>query len=146
MILILNGPNLNLLGSREPDVYGHLTLSDLDDRCRAWAGELGHEAECRQSNGEAVLVDWLQGASQAGAIGVVLNAAGYSHSSVALRDAVSAIPLPVIEVHLSNVFAREPFRHTSLLSAVCRGTIGGLGPLSYKAAIGSLADLQVKGS
>ncbi|MEX2542755.1 MAG: type II 3-dehydroquinate dehydratase [Trueperaceae bacterium] len=146
MILILNGPNLNLLGSRETGVYGHLTLADLDERCRAWAGELGQEAECRQSNSESTLVEWLHGASEAGATGVVLNGAGYSHSSVALRDAVSAIALSVIEVHLSNVFAREPFRHTSLLSAVCRGTITGLGPLSYKAAIGALADLQSEGS
>lgn len=142
MILILNGPNLNLLGSREPSVYGHQTLADLDEHCRAWAAEHGLKAECRQSNSESTLVEWLQGASQAGATAVVLNAAGYSHSSVALRDAVSAVPLPVIEVHLSNVFAREQFRHTSLLSAVCRGTITGLGPLSYKAAIGALADLQ----
>jgi 3-dehydroquinate dehydratase-2 len=142
MILILNGPNLNLLGKREPKLYGKLSLAELDARCERWAAELGQTAVCRQSNGEGTLVDWLQAARSEGAGGVVLNAAGYSHTSVALRDAVAAIDLPVIEVHLSNVFAREPFRHNSMLSPVCRGTVTGLGPLSYKAAIGALVELH----
>lgn len=141
MILILNGPNLNLLGTREPQLYGRLTLSQLEERCLGWAREVGHEAECRQSNSEGRLVDWLQEASTLGADGVLLNAAGYTHGSVAIRDAIAAIEQPVIEVHLSNVFAREPFRHHSMISPVCRGTITGLGALSYKAAIIALADL-----
>lgn len=141
MILILNGPNLNLLGTREPQLYGRLTLAQLEERCRGWAREVGHEAECRQSNCEGRLVDWLQEASTLGADGVLLNAAAYTHGSVALRDAIAAIERPVIEVHLSNVFAREPFRHHSMISPVCRGTITGLGALSYKAAIIALADL-----
>lgn len=141
MILILNGPNLNLLGMREPEVYGSLTLDDLDQRCRSWAEALGLEAECRQSNSEGQLIDWLQGAAREEVDGVVLNAAGLTHTSVALRDAVAAIPPPVIEVHLSNVWARESFRQDSMLSAVCRGTITGLGALSYKAAIVALSEL-----
>jgi len=135
MILVLNGPNLNLLGSREPGIYGKLTLGELDERCRAWGQELGVTVECRQSNHEGELVGWLQEAESQGFSGVILNAAGYTHTSVALRDAVSAIRVPVVEVHLSNVFAREEFRQRSLLSAVCAGTITGLGPLSYKAAL-----------
>lgn len=141
MILVLNGPNLNLLGMREPGVYGKLSLAELDERCQEWAEQLGMKVVCRQSNSEGMLIDWLQEAESQGVQGVALNAAGYTHSSVALRDAVSAISLPVIEVHLSNVFARESFRHESLLSAVCRGTITGLGPLSYKAALGALSEL-----
>jgi 3-dehydroquinate dehydratase-2 len=141
VILVLNGPNLNLLGQREPELYGRLTLAELDQRCRAWAEELGTSAECRQSNGEGDLIDWVQGAAAEGASGVVLNAGGYTHTSVALRDAVAAIPLPVVEVHLSNVHARERFRHRSLLSPVCRGTITGLGALSYKAALVALTGL-----
>lgn len=139
MILVLNGPNLNLLGSREPGIYGKLTLGELDERCRAWGQELGVTVECRQSNHEGELVGWLQEAESQGFSGVILNAAGYTHTSVALRDAVSAIRVPVVEVHLSNVFAREEFRQRSLLSAVCAGTITGLGPLSYKAALVALA-------
>jgi 3-dehydroquinate dehydratase-2 len=141
MILVLNGPNLNLLGSREPHLYGNLTLADLDDRCVDWSAQLGLQVQCRQSNSEGELVTWLQEAQAQGVRGVVLNAAGYTHTSVAIRDAVSAIPLPVIEVHLSNVFAREPFRHVSLLAPVCRGSISGLGPVSYKAALTALAEL-----
>lgn len=141
MILVLNGPNLNLLGMREPGVYGKLSLAELDERCQEWAEQLGMKVVCRQSNSEGMLIDWLQEAESQGVQGVALNAAGYTHSSVALRDAVSAISLPVIEVHLSNVFARESFRHASLLSAVCSGTITGLGPLSYKAALGALSEL-----
>jgi 3-dehydroquinate dehydratase-2 len=141
MILVLNGPNLNLLGTREPEVYGRMTLAELDDSCSRWAQELRLRAVCRQSNSEGQLIDWLQGASGEGVRGVIINAAGYTHSSVALRDAIAASPLPVIEVHLSNVSAREPFRQVNMLSAVCRGTISGLGPLSYKAALTALAEI-----
>lgn len=141
MILILNGPNLNLLGRREPELYGHLTLDQLDERCAEWAREAGKRVECRQSNHEGKLIDWVQGAAEEGAKAVILNAGGFSHTSVALRDAVSGISLPVIEVHLSNVHARESFRHTSYLSAVCRGSVVGLGSLSYKAAITVAAEL-----
>lgn len=141
MILVLNGPNLNLLGTREPEVYGRTTLAALDRHCMAWASELGSEVRCRQSNSESELIAWLQDAPSEGVRGVILNAAGYSHSSVALRDAISAINLPVIEVHLSNLAARESFRQVNLLSPVCRGTITGLGPLSYKAALTAMIDL-----
>lgn len=140
MILILNGPNLNLLGSREPAVYGTLTLAELEQSCRQWARDLQVEVDFRQSNHEGQLLDWLHAA--AGSVrGAVLNAGGLTHTSVVLRDAVAAVPYPVIEVHLSNVFSREEFRHTSLLSAVCRGSISGLGPQSYQAALVALTNL-----
>ena len=138
-ILVLNGPNLNLLGAREPEVYGTLTLPELEGRCREWGAALGATVEARQSNHEGRLIDWVQGASEDGSGGVVLNPGGYTHTSVALRDAIAAIRVPVIEVHLSNVHAREPFRHRSLVSAVCAGTIGGLGEDGYRAAIETLA-------
>ena len=141
MILVLNGPNLNLLGKREPRLYGRTSLSDLDELCVRWGRELKTDVRCRQSNHEGELIDWLQGAEAEGVRGVVLNPGGYSHTSVALRDAVSATELPVIEVHLSNIYAREPFRHVSLISPVCRGSIAGLGPLSYKAALTALTTL-----
>ena len=141
MILVLNGPNLNMLGRREPELYGRTTLADLEEQCVRWAHELKSEARCRQSNHEGELIDWLHGAEKEGIRGVVLNAGGYSHTSVALRDAISAIKLPVIEVHLSNVHAREEFRRTSLISAVCKGSIAGLGHLSYKAALTALVEL-----
>lgn len=139
MILVLNGPNLNFLGMREPEVYGSDTLDDLETACAEWAHQLGVQVTCRQSNHEGVLIDWLQLAATEGYTGVILNAGGFTHTSVALRDAVASIRLPVIEVHLSNVFAREEFRHRSLLSAVCRGSISGLGSKSYLAALTVLA-------
>lgn len=141
MILVLNGPNLNLLGKREPEVYGRMTLVELDENCQLWAAELGLDVECRQSNNESELIDWLQGAERDGVHGAIINGAGFSHSSVALRDTISAVTLPVIEVHLSNLAAREPFRQVNLLSAVCRGTVTGLGALSYKAALTAMAAL-----
>jgi 3-dehydroquinate dehydratase II len=140
MILVLNGPNLNRLGKREPHVYGHTTLADLEALCVTWGAEWGLTVVCRQSNHEGVLIDWLHAAEDEGVRGVVLNPGGLTHTSVALRDAVAAIPIPVIEVHLSNVHAREAFRHHSFLSAVCRGTISGLGVTGYRAAILALAD------
>lgn len=140
MILVLNGPNLNLLGRREPEVYGHGTLADLEAACERWGDEAGVRVTCRQSNHEGVLLDLLHGAAAEGATGLVLNLGAYTHTSVALRDAVAGVALPAVEVHLSNVYAREGFRHHSYLSAVCVGTITGLGFVGYGAAIRFLAE------
>lgn len=131
--LVLNGPNLNLLGQRETTIYGATSYESLVEQCRIWGGQLGLLVECRQSNHEGQLIDWLHEAGEFAF--VVLNAGAYTHTSVALRDAIAAQRVPVIEVHLSNVFAREPFRHHSYLSPVCRGVICGLGPLSYRLAL-----------
>lgn len=129
-ILLLHGPNLNLLGTREPEVYGKLTLDDINARILEAGLEHGVEVRAFQSNSEGALIDALHSA-RTWASGVVFNPGGYTHTSVALRDAVSAIGIPVIEVHLSNVYAREEFRHTSLLSPVCKGKITGFGWRSY---------------
>ena len=139
-ILILNGPNLNLLGKREPAHYGSLTLDEINRRLTELAKSLDLELRFVQSNHEGVMIDALQDAMN-WAGGVILNPGGYSHTSVALRDAVASIGLPVIEVHLSNIYAREEFRHTSLISPVCAGTIAGLGWRSYTAALSSLAGM-----
>jgi 3-dehydroquinate dehydratase II len=129
-ILFLNGPNLNLLGQREPEVYGRTTLAEIEARTRARALELRAEIEFRQSNKEGELVDWIQGARGV-ADALVLNAAAYTHTSVALRDAIAAVGIPTIEIHLSNIHAREEFRRTSLIAPVCAGSIMGFGPQSY---------------
>ncbi len=138
MILVLNGPNLNLLGEREPERYGHTTLAELERRCGEVAAKLGSGAVCRQSNHEGQLIDWLHGAKREGFRGVVMNPGGFSHTSVALRDAIAAIDIVVVEVHISNVLAREPFRHTSMTGAACAGSVIGLGIDGYLLAISHL--------
>ena len=140
-ILILNGPNLNLLGTREPQVYGALTLDAINAKLRAWADERGIELRYAQSNHEGALIDALHDA-RAWADGIVINAGAYTHTSIALRDAIAAVSLPTIEVHLSNVYAREEFRHTSLIAPVCQGVIAGLGWVGYRLAIEALVEMK----
>lgn len=140
-IYVLNGPNLNLLGTREPDIYGAETLDDIAGQLEDRARELGVEVEIRQSNHEGHLIDWLHEAQAEGARAVILNAAGFTHSSVALHDAVKAITTPVIEVHLSNPQARESFRRRSLIASAARGSIAGFGALSYLLALDAAARL-----
>ena len=139
-IFVLNGPNLNLLGTREPRIYGTQTLSDIEATLQQRAKALKLKLDVRQSNHEGVLIDWLNEAL-AKASAVIINAGGYSHTSVAIRDAVAALPIPVIEVHLTNIYAREGFRRTSLLGQVARGSIIGLGPLGYIVALDAAAHL-----
>ena len=139
-IHILNGPNLNRLGIREPGIYGGATLQAIESATRSHAEGRGFAVTFRQSNHEGDLVDWLQEAD--GSAGVILNAGAFTHTSIALHDAIRAIGVPVVEVHLSNVFGREEFRHHSTISAVAKGVICGFGPASYILAIDALASLH----
>jgi 3-dehydroquinate dehydratase-2 len=138
-VLVLNGPNLNMLGTREPGVYGAQTLADIEDICQAEAQALGLKCDFRQSNNEGELVTWIQQAFTT-ADAIVINPAAYSHTSVAIHDALRAVGLPTIEVHLSNIHQREPFRHHSYVSSVAMGVICGLGPAGYKLALHALAE------
>jgi 3-dehydroquinate dehydratase-2 len=137
--LILNGPNLNLLGTREPGIYGAKTLADVEADCHAVADRLGVTVRCVQSNHEGALVDEIHAARGTSA-GIVLNAGAYTHTSLALRDAISGAGVPAIEVHISNVHARESFRHHSMIAAVCLGVIAGLGTGGYALALQALVD------
>jgi len=139
--LVLHGPNLNLLGTREPGVYGRVTLPEVDRLIREHGRRRGVRVECRQSNVEGELIGWLHGAEREGFGGVVLNPGAFTHYSLALRDAVAAIPVPVVEVHLSNVHGREEFRRHSVVAAVARGQIAGFGPQSYLLGLDALLTL-----
>jgi 3-dehydroquinate dehydratase-2 len=139
-IYVLNGPNLNLLGTREPDIYGRTTLADIGDITAAEAQAHGLEIVFRQSNHEGELVDWIHEARDQAA-GVIINGGAYTHTSVAIHDALRALTCPIVEVHLSNTFAREAFRHRSLISPVAKGLIVGFGANSYVLAVDALASL-----
>ena len=134
-ILVLHGPNLNLLGTREPEIYGRLTLADINQRLELLASERGAVLAIHQSNHEGVLVDLIQEAGRDGTSYIIINAAAYTHTSVAIRDALSAVGVPFVEVHLSNVYKREEFRHHSYLSSTAQGVIAGLGAFGYEAAL-----------
>lgn len=139
-ILVLNGPNLNLLGQREPEIYGHRTLADVEAMTREAAKARGHDIDFRQSNREGELVDWVQwGRTNASAL--IVNAAGYTHTSVALLDALNAVEVPVIEVHLSNIFKRESFRNHSYVSLAATGVICGLGATGYVLAVEAISQI-----
>jgi 3-dehydroquinate dehydratase-2 len=139
-IFVLNGPNLNLLGNREPRIYGSQTLSDITEMLERRAKALKLNLDVRQSNHEGMLVDWLHEA-MAKAAAVIINGGGYAHTSIAIRDAVAALSIPVIEVHLTNVYAREHFRRQSMIAQVAKGSIAGFGPLSYVLALDAAAHL-----
>jgi 3-dehydroquinate dehydratase-2 len=139
-VFILNGPNLNLLGTREPDVYGSTTLADIETACHAHAKSLGLACDFRQTNTEGELVSWLQEAG-ASAGAVILNAGAYTHTSIAILDALRALAIPVVEVHLSNIFNREPFRHHSYVSLAATGVICGFGATGYRLALDAAASL-----
>ncbi len=134
-LLLINGPNLNLLGSREPGVYGSARLPDIEARCRELAASLGHRLECFQSNAEHELIDRVQQAGADSVGFIILNPGGFTHTSVALRDALLAVGIPFIEIHLSNTFAREEFRHNSYFSDIARSCLFGFGPYGYELAV-----------
>lgn len=139
-VRVIHGPNLNLLGTREPSVYGHMTLAELDAELEELGRRLGLSVDCHQHNSEGALIELVQEARTSHR-GIVINPGGYTHTSVALHDALRAVELPAIEVHLSNVLAREPFRHQSVTAAACLGLVMGLGPASYRLALRHLAEL-----
>jgi 3-dehydroquinate dehydratase-2 len=141
LVFVLNGPNLNLLGTREPEIYGSDTLDDIAGRLEDQARALGLTIDMRQSNHEGHLVDWLHEANARNARAAILNAGAFTHTSIALHDAIKAIAVPVIEVHLSNPHAREGFRHTSFVGMAAKGTIAGFGALSYALALDAAAKL-----
>lgn len=138
-IYVLNGPNLNLLGTREPETYGHATLKDVEALCRDTAARYGLAADCRQSNREGELIDFIHEAGAKKAAGIVINAGGYSHTSIAIHDALIGVKLPAVEVHVTNVHAREPFRHHSFVARAAFATLAGFGIDGYRLAISGLA-------
>lgn len=140
IIIVINGPNLNMLGKREPGIYGGKTLKDIENDCLQAGADLGFAVEFRQSNHEGVLVDWLQEAGERAA-GVVINPGAYSHTSIALHDAIRAISTPVVEVHISNIHAREEFRHKSMVSPAAKGMVCGFGPYGYVMALHALKNI-----
>ena len=140
IIIVINGPNLNMLGKREPGIYGGKTLADIEADCKAAGAELGLTIDFRQSNHEGDLVSWLHEAADK-AVGVAINAGAYTHTSVALHDAIRAIGIPVVEVHISNIHAREQFRHKSMIAPATKGMICGFGPQSYILALHALKNL-----
>lgn len=140
VILVIHGPNLNLLGTREPHIYGSTTLREIDEELRTHGAELGIEVQTFQSNHEGLLIDRVQ-QSHGKAAGLIINAGGLTHTSVSLRDAIAAIKVPTVEVHLSNLYTREEFRHHSYLAPVCLGQIAGLGAIGYRLALDALANL-----
>ena len=139
-VFVLNGPNLNMLGKREPGIYGGKTLKDIEADCIAAGRDLGFSVDFRQSNHEGMLVDWLHEADEK-AVGVAINAGAYTHTSIALHDAIRAISVPVVEVHISNIHAREEFRHRSMIAAATKGMICGFGPASYTLALAALKSI-----
>jgi 3-dehydroquinate dehydratase-2 len=143
IIFVLNGPNLNLLGTREPEIYGFATLKDVEDQCRAKAAQLGFEIDFRQSNHEGVLIDWIQEA-RLKACAIVLNPAGFGHTSVAILDSLKTLAIPIVECHLSNPAAREAFRRSTYVSLAATGIVSGFGAKSYELAIEAVAALVAK--
>jgi 3-dehydroquinate dehydratase-2 len=137
-VLILNGPNLNLLGEREPELYGRTTLADIEAACAACGRRLGLAVSFRQSNSESQLIDWIHEA-RSGYAALILNAGAYTHTSIAILDALRALPIPIYEVHLSNIFRREPFRHVSYVAQAAHGVISGFGAFGYQLALEAAA-------